>query len=256
MHSLPLFVRLAGRAVILIGDGDAADAKRRLLERAGATVTDDPAAAALLAVVALDDAAEAAMIAEVLKRRGILVNVVDQPALCDVTFPSILERDPVLIAIGSGGASAGLVKALRLRLETLLPTGLGPLARGLQAARARMREQWPDAATRRRAIDAALAAGGMLDPLRDDAADGLERWLDDGGAAMPAHRHHRIVLASDDPDDLTLRDARLLGTADVVRHAADVPSTILARARADARLLPMDDSIDDLASGLTVTIAR
>ncbi|MGN6817872.1 MAG: siroheme synthase, partial [Sphingomonas sp.] len=54
LHSLPVFLRLAGRPVMLIGEGDAADAKRRLLERAGATIVSEEASAAL-AIVALDD---------------------------------------------------------------------------------------------------------------------------------------------------------------------------------------------------------
>ncbi len=59
LHSLPLFVRLAGRPVILLGEGEAADAKRRLLDRAGAQVVTDEAAVAALAIVAIDDEAEA-----------------------------------------------------------------------------------------------------------------------------------------------------------------------------------------------------
>ena len=124
MHSLPVFLRLTGRTVILLGEGEPAEAKRRLLERAGAVLTDDEAAHAAIAVVALEGA-EADAAAARLKARGLLVNVVDRPELCDFTTPAIIERDPVMIAIGTGGASAGLAKALRQRLEALLPPGLG-----------------------------------------------------------------------------------------------------------------------------------
>ncbi|MBX9727650.1 MAG: siroheme synthase, partial [Sphingopyxis sp.] len=138
MHSLPVFVRLSGRPVILLGDGEAAAAKRRLLERAGAVITDDENAEAALAVVALDgEAADAA--AARLKARGLLVNVVDRPELCDFTTPAIVDRDPVLIAIGTGGASAGLAKALRQRLEALLPPWLGGIASFLSESRAALR---------------------------------------------------------------------------------------------------------------------
>jgi uroporphyrin-III C-methyltransferase / precorrin-2 dehydrogenase / sirohydrochlorin ferrochelatase len=134
MHSLPVFLRLRGRPVMLVGSGDAADAKRRLLERAGATIVGEDGQAAL-AIVALADEGEAQAVAARLKERGLLVNVVDQPALCDFTLPAILDRDPVLIAIGTGGASAGLAKALRQRLEALLPQSLGALAQALSGAR-------------------------------------------------------------------------------------------------------------------------
>ena len=133
LHSLPLFHRLAGRPVIVLGEGEAAEAKRRLLERAGAEVVGADDGRARLAFVALDEPEQAAA---ALKARGLLVNVVDRPDLCDFTTPSLLERGPVLIAVSTGGVSAGLAKALRLRLEGLLPASLGTLAAGLNAARA------------------------------------------------------------------------------------------------------------------------
>ena len=126
MHSLPVFLRLTGRPEILLADGESAEAKRRLLERAGAEIVGEGADAAL-AIVALDDPEQT--VAR-LKARGILVNAVDRPDLCDFTLPAIMDRDPVLVAIGTGGASAGLAKALRLRIEALLPASLGALARG------------------------------------------------------------------------------------------------------------------------------
>lgn len=250
MHSLPLFVKLAGRPVLLLGDGEAAQAKRRLLERAGADVrTDEDAPAALapiaLAIVAIEDEGEARAAVARLKARGVLVNAVDRPALCDFTLPAIVDRDPVLIAIGTGGASAGLAKALRQRLEALLPATLGDLASALGRARQAMRARWTDAAARRRAIDAALGEGGLLDPLRSDGA-AVDHWLtgEEGGEAPS--RLEEIILASDDPDDLTLRAARLLGQADQVFHAADVAPAILDRARADAVRTLLADAVRTL----------
>lgn len=233
MHSLPVFVRLSGRPVILLGDGEAAAAKRRLLERAGARIIDEETAEAALAVVALDgEAADAA--AARLKARGLLVNVVDRPELCDFTTPAIVDRDPVLIAIGTGGASAGLAKALRQRLEALLPPALGGIARLLAEQRAALRDRWPDGTDRRRAIDALLAEGGVLDPLDADAGQLKERDLARLVTVAAGGRLEVIRLASDDPDELTLRAARLLGSADALWHAGDVPEAILSRARADA----------------------
>src|SRR3546814_8896196 len=71
MHSLPLFVRLNGRPVILVGEGEAAEAKARLLRRAGAQIVGEEAEAAL-AIVALDDNAAALAAIARLKERGIL----------------------------------------------------------------------------------------------------------------------------------------------------------------------------------------
>ncbi len=229
--SLPLFHRIAGRPVIVLGEGEAAEAKRRLVERAGGIVTDNTASEARIAFVALDEPeAEAAR----LRTLGVLVNVPDRPELCDFTVPSILDRSPVLIAIGTGGASAGLAKALRLRLEMLLPPRLGALADKLFSARPALRGRWPDAGDRRRAIDLALGEGGVLDPLAEDSTDRVEHWL----SSQPAEVQGGIAeirLTSGDPDDLTLRQARLLGMADVLACEPNIPPAIVARARADAQ---------------------
>ncbi|WP_375397554.1 NAD(P)-dependent oxidoreductase [uncultured Sphingomonas sp.] len=232
MHSLPVFVRLGGRPVMLIGTGEAAAAKRRLLERAGATIVGEEDAAAL-AIIALDD--PDATVAR-LRSRGVLVNAVDRPDLCDFTLPAIIDRSPVIVAIGTGGASAGLAAALRQRLEAMLPAGLGGLAEILHAARARLRARFPDGGDRRRALGAALAAGGPIDPLGADASSRVAAWLGDERSGPSTDRPALtvITLSSPDPDDLTMRQARALAHADRVVHDAGVPSAILDRGRADA----------------------
>lgn len=230
IDSLPLFHRIAGQPVIVLGEGAAAAAKRRLVERAGGLVVGEENATARLAFVALDEP-EAAVAR--LRARGLLVNAVDRPDLCDFTVPSILDRSPVLLAIGTGGASAGLAKALRLRLEALLPASLGTLALALGQAREQLRSRWPDTGPRRRALDAALGGGGVLDPLREGGAERVDAWLAEAGEDEPGGTVE-IRLASADPDELTLRQARLLGSADVIAYEPGVPTVILDRARADA----------------------
>jgi len=253
MNQFPLFVNLRGREVILIGTGEMADAKKQLYERAGAIITEDEQAEAALAVVALDNEGEAAAAAKRLKARGLLVNVVDRPVLCDFTTPAIVDRDPVLIAIGTGGASAGLAKALRQRLERLLPESLGSLAVSLFAARSRIKEQWPDGAKRRRAIDAALDPGAVIDPFADRSGDAVDIWLGSAGQGA-ADQVIEIDLASADPDDLTIRQARLLGQADLIFAQSGVPKAILNRARADAQRFDLSRYQPDKREGLTLLI--
>jgi len=230
LHSLPLFVRLAGRPVILLGEGEAAEAKRRLLERAGAIVGDEGADAAL-AIVAIADERLAGEAVARLKARGILVNAVDRPDWCDFTLPAIVDRDPLLVAIGTGGASAGLAAAVRQRLETLLPARLGGLVTALHAARAAIRARFPTTDERRRALGAAFAPGAPLDPLTA-GPESVGAWLEQAGAT--SDRLVTIRLRSPDPDDLTLGEARALALADRLYHGAAVPPAILDRARADA----------------------
>lgn len=252
LNALPLFHRIAGAPVIVLGEGEAAEAKRRLVARAGGIAVGEDRADARLAFVALDEPEAAAAR---LKARGVLVNVPDRPDLCDFTVPSVLDRSPVLLAIGTGGASAGLAKALRLRLEVLLPQSLGALAAGLHAARDALRRRFPDAGDRRRALDAALGEGGALDVLRDGGEARIAAWV--AGAETHASGVVEIALGSDDPEDLTLREARLLGSADVLAHEPGVAPTILDRARADAvRVAIGEGAAPGESAGLVVVLRR
>lgn len=248
---LPIVVRLDGRPVILVGEGEAADAKRRLIERAGAIAVEDHPDARL-AIVAFEDEEAAVAAAVRLKARRLLVNVVDRPALCDFTLPAIVDRSPVLVAVATGGASAGLAAALRQRIEAWLPANVGDLARALRDAREGMRSRFPKGPVRRRALAQALEPDGALDPFAGADGDAVTRWL--AGTAVDAgDRVEKIVLTSPDPDDLTLRTARLLASADRVCHRADVPPAILSRARADAERVLCEKA--EAARGLTVDLS-
>ena len=260
LDSLPVFLRLAGRPVILIGEGEAAAARRRLLERAGAVIVGEDgrplprrpgefSADPIMGFIAADDPDAAAAR---LKARGILVNVADRPDLCDFTLPAIVDRSPVIVAVGTGGASAGLAAAVRQRLEAILPAGLGRLAGALHGARDAIRARLPDAADRRRSLGEALAPGGALDPFGPEPD--VDAWLAAGGQRQEAATEVRIALASPDPDDLTLRQARLLAQADRVIHGADVPLAILNRARADAARIASASSPVAPSKGLTVIV--
>ena len=259
MRALPLFHRVAGQPVIVLGEGPAADAKRRLVERAGGVVVADMQAGiergARLAFVAIDDQQEAEAAVRLLHRAGLLVNAADRPALCDFTTPSVLDRDPVQIAIGTDGASAGLAKHLRLRLEALLPDSLGLLAQSLAKARDALRERWPDAAERRRALDAALEQGGPLDPFVEHGSTAMPNWLREGQRAGAETSRVELLINTPTPDGLTLRQLQLLGAADAILYEPGVPPAILDRARADAprMCLPHDGPLPE---GLILVLRR
>ncbi len=249
MHSLPLFLMLEGRAVMLLGEGEMADARRRLIARAGGIIVGEADQTARIAFLTLPDPDALAVR---LRARGLLLNVADRPDLCDFTMPAVVDRDPVIIAISTGGASAGLAAALRQRIEALLPARLGALARALGAARAPMRARWPDAAARRRALGAALAPGGLIDPL--GAAPDIDLWLESGIDRAPSELYV-LGLRSPDPDDLSLRDARMLALADRIVHPPGTPAAILDRARADAVRIPDRPTQDwSRMPGLTVIL--
>nr|WP_166180864.1 bifunctional precorrin-2 dehydrogenase/sirohydrochlorin ferrochelatase [Altererythrobacter segetis] len=259
MKSLPLFHRIAGQPVIVLGEGPAADAKRRLVERAGGVAVGDLQVGiergARLAFVAVDDEGEAEAAVVRLHRAGVLVNVADRPALCDFITPSVLDRDPVQIAVGTDGTSAGLAKHLRLRLEALLPDSLGLLAQSLAKARDALRERWPDAAERRRALDAALTQGGPLDPFLEHGSTAVPNWLREGQRAGAEPTRVELVIDTPTPDGLTLRQLQLLGAADAILYEPGVPPAILDRARADAARMSLPHE-GPLPGGLILVLRR
>ncbi|MEO5494005.1 MAG: NAD(P)-dependent oxidoreductase [Sphingomonas sp.] len=229
---------------MLIGEGEVADAKRRLLERAGAVIVGEDAEAAL-AIVAMDD--PDATVAR-LKARGVLVNAVDRSDLCDFTLPAIVDRSPVIVAVGTGGASAGLAAALRQRLEIMLPAGLGELAKSLSG----LREKITDSRERRYAIGKALDDLLASYPRENGNPESHADCAATLGSRLRGSALEMVTLTSLDPDDLTLRQARALAQADRVMHAPGVPAAILDRARADApRIVSLAPPLDP-GDGLTV----
>ncbi len=254
MDTLPIFLTLGGRNVIVIGDGEAAAAKARLVTAAGGIVGGEDASGAALAFVALDDDAEARSAAARLRTRGLLVNVVDRPAMSDFLMGSIIDRSPVVVAISTGGGSASLARALRGRLEALLPASLGTLATAIRGSRAATNAAHPTIADRRRLWEAALAPGAPLDPLAalPDPAAAVARVI---AGATPAAVTQTVVIAvsSDDPGDLSLNQLALLGRCDALSVGPGVAAAIVDRARRDAMRLPDGQAAPE---GLTVALLR
>jgi uroporphyrin-III C-methyltransferase/precorrin-2 dehydrogenase/sirohydrochlorin ferrochelatase len=252
MQQLPIFVTLSGRLVILVGGGEPAEAKARLIRAAGGIIVGEDAPAAALAFVALeeDDAASAA--ASRLRARGLLVNVVDKPALSDFLMGAIIDRSPVLVSVSTGGASASLARALRTRLEALLPASLGPLAAAIRAARDAVNARHATPSDRRRLWERALAEFAPLDPFAAlaDPAAAVAAVIAGDSNAVP--QLATIAITSADAGDLTLNQLNLLARCDVLVADAAVPATIIDRARRDA--VRADAVPDPLPPGLTVQL--
>jgi uroporphyrin-III C-methyltransferase / precorrin-2 dehydrogenase / sirohydrochlorin ferrochelatase len=255
MDALPLFLSLAGRRVVVLALGpdavEAAAAKARLVEAAGGIVVDETALDPVLAFVAADDAGQAAVAAARLRARGLLVNVVDRPAMSDFLMGAIIDRSPVQLAISTGGASASLSRALRGRLEALLPASLGGLAQAIAGARAAASAAHPGVADRRRLWERALAPGSALDPLRplEDPQAAVAAAIAGASAAVTEVR--TIMVASPDPGELTLNQLAALGRCDALLIEGDVPAAVIDRARRDAiRLLTLAEAPE----GLTIVL--
>src|SRR5690606_29684026 len=173
--------------------------------------------------------------------RNIPVNVVDNRPLCTFIFPAIIDRDPILISISSGGASPVLARWLRAKIETMLPARLGELATLMGEYRARLADKLPVIGARRQFWETALespAAEQALAGKMSEARTSLEAAIDAADTKNLMQGEVYLVGAGPgDPDLLTFRALRLLQKADVVLYDRLVSPQVMEMARRDAELI-------------------
>ncbi len=242
MRHFPAFLDLAGRTALVLGSGDVAERKAAPLAAAGATIRHaqhfEPALLEGIALAIGADAPEADLraLSAAAMARGIPVNIVDRPELCSFITPAIIDRDPITIAVSTGGASPVLARMLRQRIEALVPPGFGTLAALAGRFAAAVRRALPELGARRRFLEAALAGPPAELALAGRIAEAeamFARALANADAA-PAGFVHLVGAGPGAADLLTLRALRLLGEADVIVHDRLVPPEVLDMARRDA----------------------
>jgi precorrin-2 dehydrogenase/sirohydrochlorin ferrochelatase len=242
MDSFPAYFPLSGAKVVVVGDGEAAEAKARLFDGSPAEVMRLGVEAALapgaldgarLVFVAEKDEAQATRIAAAARAAGALVNVVDRPALCDFATPAIVDRGPVVAAVGTGGAAPVLATVLRGELEARLPESLGAVAELSRRLQDAVRRALPDLPARR-AYWRRLLSGPAAEAAGRGALDEAEA-LGRAALAQPAATGRLVTLAAPaSPDQLTLAAVRALGDADRIVAGPEVDPAVLAYARRDA----------------------
>ena len=265
LQYFPLFFDLRLQKVLIVGGGEVALRKATLLERAGAAITlvaprivpelerraaagaltvvrrefvPEDLAGVRLAIVATAGRASNRWIASLCEARAIPVNVVDDREASRVIVPAIVDRDPVLIAISSAGASPVLARRWRERLEAFVPARIGELALWLRSLRAASRRRLRGTAERRRyfetLVDGPAAERFVAGDVRG-AEQLAQRLLAADAARAPAPGHVILVGAGPgDPELLTLKALRALTDADVILHDRLVGEDVLDLARRDA----------------------
>ncbi len=266
MFYLPLFHRLQGAACLVVGGGTTALRKLRWLLRAQARVTvvspqisaeiRDLAAAGevslleqtfspelldqrfVLVVSATNNPGVNKTVHDAAVRQGVLVNCVDQPELCTVIFPAIVDRLPILVAISSMGAAPTLARVVRGWIEARLSPNLGNLAVLAQRLRNRVKQTLPSTAARKTFWEqlfigpiAEQALSGNLDKATEAAAALIE------GSPVKTGQVALVGAGPGDPELITLKALRLLQMADVVLYDKLSNEKILDYARRDAECI-------------------
>ncbi|PZQ32021.1 MAG: uroporphyrinogen-III C-methyltransferase, partial [Ectopseudomonas oleovorans] len=261
MQFLPLFHKLQGRPVLVVGGGEVALRKARLLAEAGACLrvvapdvrrelqamageqgvflrgyqSDDLQGVGLV-IAATDDEPLNARISAEAQALGIPVNVVDAPALCSVIFPAIVDRSPLIVAVSSGGDAPVLARLIRAKIETWIPATYGQLANLGKRFRERVKQLFPDV-QQRRVFWEDVFQGQIAESVFAGKLEEGERLLEArlAGAAPRALGEVYLVGAGPgDPDLLTFRALRLMQQADVVLYDRLVAPAIIEMCRRDA----------------------
>src|SRR5882724_7696811 len=276
MRYLPVFLDLQTGPVLLVGAGDLARAKLRLLAAAGARIrwfaTDghhdvsglaaadaarielaagDPLAADLRGVIAIL-CAGAGQIGIAMSARakavGLPVNVMDDLAHSTFIFPAIVDRGDVVVAVGTGGTLPVVARRVRERIEAVLPARIGDLAGFIGGFRKAMHDRIPEFSLRRRfweRVNDGPIGALVLAGRKDEAAKALQEIADPSafaGANEAGRAEGGVTLVGagpGDPDLLTIKALRALQDADVVFYDELVSAEILDRIRRDAARVPV-----------------
>ena len=265
MTYIPLFLQLGSQArIVIVGGGAVALAKLEALEAAasqvhllaekisaplaarieqlGATCVqaayyEDALNDATLVIAATNDRALNHRIHADAKKRGIAVNVVDTPELCDFIFPAVVRRGDVQIAISTGGASPTLARFLKQRIEQLLPWNFSELVKWIGKKRTQVQSRLRHIQSRR-----LLWSDIIEGPIPQEVIEGnyarAEKLFNDaleGHSATPQAAFYLIGAGPGHPDLVTVKAVQLIGRADVILYDRLIPAGLLARyARKDA----------------------
>ena len=262
MDYLPLHFDVRDRRCLLVGGGQIAIRKANLLLRAGARITvvapdidvqleerllgdrhqvvrrefrTEDLNDHVLVVSATSDSTVNQTVSKEAQTQGIPVNVVDNPNLCTVIFPAIVDRSPVVVSVSTGGQAPVLTSDIRRRIESLLPEGLVRLARYLGTRRNRLKTVFPDVDQRRRKTTEFLDSPGATAAMggRDEEADNLLLT----GDIIRTGEVYIVGAGPGDPDLLTLKALDLMQRCDVVLHDALIDDRVLDRLRRDAEII-------------------
>jgi uroporphyrin-III C-methyltransferase/precorrin-2 dehydrogenase/sirohydrochlorin ferrochelatase len=240
LPNLPVFHKLEGRKVVVVGASEGARWKAELLAATGADVihlTDgwdlQDLCGAALAVAEISDRTEALRFVAAARAAGAPVNIIDQTDLCDFQFGTIVNRAPVVIAISTDGAAPMLGQSIRARIESVLPLGLSAWAAAAKGWRPRLKQRFDAFADRR----------GFWKRFTETAWANADRAPDEADfqalvEATPSRRTGSVTLVGagpGDPELLTLKAVRALQNATVILYDDLVGPEVLELARREAK---------------------
>ena len=273
MQYLPIFTKLDNKPVLVVGGGEVALRKCRAFLKARADVTlvapwfcdelkehaqnndvtlidaffdESHLDGKMLVIAATDNDDVNNNVFELANARNVFVNVVDDQPKCTFIFPSIVDRDPITIAISSAGTAPVLARRLREKLETLIPQHIGPLASLVGSFRDKVKQRFTSFADRRQFWEGVFDSSVVSKVQTGDTAAAsvqLEQLLDT--KLVPEGEVYVIGAGPGDPELLTLKALQLMQQADVVVYDFLVSDEIMELVRRDADLICVGKRLGD-----------
>lgn len=259
-----MFLDMQGRTALLAGGDEQIAQKSRLLKRTDADLVimsetlipelqrlvdqgharhiaedfdADGIAAARYVFIATEDDELDLQIADHARASGAVVNMVDKPDQCDMITPAIVDRDPVVVAIGTEGAAPVLAKAIKTSLEQSLSPRLGGFIEMIRLQRGPVADQ-VDGRTRLSFWNWAVKGAPWRKWLAGEEAGAeamVRKAAEAGGPPEGEQGGLTFIETPDAPDLLPLRAVQRLQEAEVIFHASDLDEGVLELARRDAR---------------------
>ena len=169
---------------------------------------------------------------------NVLVNVVDTPSLCDVIFPAIIDRSPLLMSVSSSGKAPILARSIRSQIESTVPANIGLLADFIADRRQQTRLALNDDESSVRLFWETILETEITESvLAGKMAQAASQFID----FLKAYQSERVIgevylvgAGPGDPDLLTFKALRLMQRADVVLYDRLVAREIVDMTRRDA----------------------
>lgn len=278
---MPLCFDLKAKPCLIVGGGKIAYRKAVLLNKAGAIIhvvapvinqelatlatqsggqifhrvyNRDDLQACIFVIGATDIDVVNRQVAADANQLGLLVNIVDNPALCNIIFPALIDRNPLLVSVSSSGSAPVLARAIRSQIESSVPANIGELADFIAIRRPQVRQLLDGDEQRVRLFWEQLLESEIAERVLSGRVDNAQSLFEQrlNAAVDSSDKSHLgevylVGAGPGDPDLLTFKALRLMQRADVVLYDRLVSPAIVDMTRRDAERIYVGKSMSNHA---------
>ena len=190
-----------------------------------------------LIVAATNDTKINKEIAKISKEKNILINMAEDSISGNTLIPSVVDRDPIKIAVSSGAASPILTRLVKTKLETVIPYSFSKLAEFMMEYRSAVKKTFSKISERRNFWEIFLdgpISEMVLSGHVDKAKKALEKSLEEKVMLEKTGEVYLVGAGPGDPELLSFKALRLMQKADIVIYDRLVSRPIMNLIRQDA----------------------